>query len=79
MAVATRVVMFSCSSASCKRQRVDDRRQHSHVVGRATVHAARARRQAPKQVAAADDDGDLHAELLDLADLFRDLRWRRVG
>ena len=38
------------------------------------VHAARAGRQAAEQVAAADDDGDLDAELLDFADLPGDLR-----
>ena len=56
-----------------QRQRVDDRRQHPHVVGRRAVHALRARRQAAEQVAAADHDRGLDAELLDLLDVFRDL------
>ena len=50
-----------------QRQRVDDRREHAHVVGRRAVHALGARREAAEQVAAADDDGDLDAEVLDLA------------
>ena len=56
-----------------QRQGVDDRGQHAHVVGGRPVHAAGAGRQAAEQVAAADDDGDLDAELLDFADLAGDL------
>ena len=62
-----------------KRQRVDDRRQHPHVVRGGAIHAARARRDAAEDVAAADDDGRLHAHRLDFADLLGDLgRHRRV-
>ena len=60
-----------------KRQRVDDRRQHPHVVRGGAIHAARARRDAAEDVAAADDDGRLHAHRLDLADLLGDLGGHR--
>ena len=52
-----------------QREGVDDRGQHAHVVGGRPVHALGARRQAAEQVAAADDDRGLDAELLDLADV----------
>ena len=65
---------FCCSSASCSARRVDDRGQHAHVVGGGAVHAARAGRQAAEDVAAADDDGRLDAEALDLADVAGDAR-----
>ena len=60
-----------------QRQGVDDRGEHAHVVGGGAVHAARAGRQAAEQIAAADDDGGLDAELLDFADLAGDLRGDR--
>ena len=56
-----------------QRQRVDDGGEHAHVVGRRAVHALRAGGEAAEQVAAADDDGGLDAELLDFADLLGDL------
>ena len=76
MAVATRVgtPLFE---RVLQRQRVDDRREHAHVVGGRAVHPARARRQAAEEVAAADDDGRLHAEGLDFADVSGDLRRHR--
>ena len=52
-----------------QRQGVDDRRQHAHVIGRGAIHALGAGGQAAEQVAAADDDAGLDAELLDFADL----------
>ena len=54
-------------------QGVDDRRQHAHVVGGRPVHAARARRDATKDVAAADDDGGLDTHALDFGDVLGDL------
>ena len=57
-----------------QRQRVDDRGEHAHVVGGRAVHALGAGRQAAEQVAAADHDGGLDAELLDLGDVLGDLR-----
>ena len=57
-----------------QRQRVDDRRQHAHVVGGRAIHAARAGRDAAEDVAAADDDGGLDAHALDLGDVLGDLR-----
>ena len=44
-------------------QRVDHRRQHPHVVGGRAVHATGARRDAAKDVAAADHDGRLDAHV----------------
>ena len=38
------------------------RRQHADVVGRRTVHVAGALRNAAKDIAAADHDGDLYAQ-----------------
>ena len=73
MAVATRVTMPGVLERVLQREGVDHRREHAHVVGGRAVHAARARREAAKQVAAADDDRGLHAELLDFADLLCDL------
>ena len=60
-----------------QRQGVDDRGQHAHVVGGGAVHAAGAGRQAAEDVAAADDDGRLDAEALNLADVARDARGDR--
>ncbi len=69
IADATRVTTLCFSSASCSARRVDDRGQHAHVVGGGAVHALGARGQPPEQVAAANHDADLHAQLLDLADV----------
>ena len=57
-----------------QRQGVDDRRQHAHVVAGGAVHPARAGGEPPEDVAAADDDGGLDAERLDLLHVVRDLR-----
>ena len=74
MAVTTRVTDALLLERILKRQRVDHRGQHAHVVGGGAIHAARARGDAAEDVAAADDDGRLHAHRLDLADLAGDLR-----
>ena len=65
MAVISRVSQPSDSSASCKRQPVDHRGQHAHVVGGGLLDAGVAGGElgAAEDVAAADDDGDLHAVL----------------
>ncbi len=60
-----------------QRQRVDDRRQHAHVVGVRAVHAARAGGDAAEDVAAADHQRDLDAQAVDVDDLVGDLRQRR--
>ena len=52
-----------------QRQGVDDGREHSHVVARDAVDALRRRRDAPDDVSAADDDGNLDAEARDFRDL----------
>ena len=52
-----------------KRQRVDERREHAHVVGGRPVHAAAAPVDAAVDVAAADHDGDLYAPVADRPDL----------
>ena len=74
IAVATRVGDADLLERVLEREGVDDGREHAHVVGGRTVHALRAGRQTAEQVAAADDDGGLHAELLDPADFAGDLR-----
>ena len=53
---------------------VDDRGQHTHVVGGGPVHPPHAGRQPSEDVPAADHDGDLDAEPMDFSDLFGDLR-----
>ena len=42
-----------------QRQRVDDRRQHAHLVGGNAVHFLSLLGHAPKEIPAADDNGDL--------------------
>ena len=69
MALCTRVGAPSFSSASCKREGIDDRRQHAHVIAGGAFHAALAAAQAAKNVAAADHHDHLHAEFAHLADL----------
>ena len=56
-----------------EREGVDDGREHAHVVGGGAVHALGAGRQPAEQVAAADHDRGLDAELLDFADVLGDL------
>src|ERR1017187_130981 len=59
------VVLFQCV---LQRQRVDHGGQHPHVIARGAVEAVLARRQPAKDVAAADDDGQLDIQLLDVLD-----------
>ena len=54
-----------------QRERVHDRGEHAHVVARDAVHAGAREAGAAEEVAAADDDGDLDAELADRADFDR--------
>ena len=60
-----------CQKRVLQRQGIHDRRQHAHIVCRSPVHVL-ARTSAP-EVAAPDDNGDLHAQLVDLLDLLGDL------
>ena len=62
-----------CSSALCKREAVDHGGEHAHVIGRGAIHPAMAGGEAAPDVAAADDDRDLHAEVVHLLHLPRDL------
>ncbi len=55
-----------------QRQRVDDARQHAHVVGAGAVHALGRRADAADDVAAADHDGDLDAHRVDGCQLLGD-------
>jgi hypothetical protein len=57
-----------------ERERVDDGREHPHVVARDAVDALRRRRHAADDVSAPDHDRRLHAEARDLGDLVRDAR-----
>src|SRR5262249_61378603 len=50
-------------------QRVDARRHHPHVVSGGAVHSARARGDSSEDVAAADDDRDLHTKAGHIAHL----------
>ena len=56
-----------------KRQRVNHRGQHSHVVGGHPVHPLRRARKPTEDVAAADDHADLHARADDFGDFASDL------
>ena len=44
------------------RERINDRRQHAHVVGLGALHAGGGAREAAKDIAAADHQADLHAK-----------------
>ena len=56
-----------------ERETVDDRGEHAHVVAGGAVDPALLAVETAKDVAAADDDADLHAECLDLLHLLADL------
>ena len=60
-----------------ERQAVHDGREHPDVVARGPVHPPCRRGEAAEDVAAADDDPDLHAKAMDLGDLARDERAER--
>src|SRR6185437_9364248 len=49
-------------------ERVDDRGQHAHVVGGDAVHVAGLLGDAAKKISASDDNGDLHADRVDVAE-----------
>ena len=55
-----------------QRQRVEDGREHPHVVGGRAVHPRRRAGHAAVDVAGADDDRDLDAAVVDLLDLLGD-------
>ena len=73
MAVTTRVDDALLFERVLQRQRVDDGRQHAHVVGGRPIHPAGAGGHAAEDVAAADDDGRLDAHALDFGHVLRDL------
>jgi len=56
-----------------QRERVEDGRQHPHVVGRRPIHSAAGAGDAAKDVAAADDDGDLSSEGVKIGDFSGDV------
>jgi len=51
-----------------ERERVHDRRQHTHVIGGNTIEALCAGGKTAKDVAATDHDTDLNAEFMDILD-----------
>ena len=55
-----------------QRQRVQDRREHAHVVAGGAVHPLRGRLHAAEDVARALHDRDLDAAVVDALDLLRD-------
>ena len=72
MAVCTRVGWPELLEGVLQGQGVDDRGEHAHVVGLGAVHARAGAGHAPPDVAAADDDGDVDAEVAaDVDDLAR--------
>ena len=72
IADSTRVKTRARSSAS-RRERVDHRGEHPHVVGGDAVHALGAVGDAAEDVAAAADHRDLEAQVVDFLDLGRDV------
>ena len=78
IAVCTRVCTPALLQGVLERQGVDHRGEHAHVVAGHAVDAAVARGQAADDVAAADDDGDLHPQGVDVADLVGDRRHHRL-
>jgi hypothetical protein len=50
-------------------QRVHDRTQHTHMVGRYPIHPCLGKPPASKQIAAADHHTDLHAHPVEVRDL----------
>lgn len=56
-----------------QRQRVDDRGQHTHVIGGNAVHVTRLVGHAAEKIAAADYDRDLHAQFVNVRQLGGDL------
>ena len=56
-----------------QRQRVDHRGQHAHVIGGDAVHVLGLLGDAAKEIAAADDDRDLHAQFVNVGQFGRDL------
>ena len=62
-----------------QRQRIDDRRQHAHVIGAGAIHSLGAGGNPAEDVSAPDDDADLDAHLDDVAHLLGDLLQRLRG
>ena len=56
------------------RERVHDRREHTHVIGSRALEALGCRRDPAKDIAAADDDTDFEAHVLGVGDFARDTR-----
>src|ERR1700757_2251569 len=52
-----------------QRERVDDSRQHPHVIGGYTIHVLGLLRDAAEEISATHYDRDLHAKLLHIGDL----------
>ena len=73
IAVWTRVGEADVLEGALQGQAVDDRGEHAHVVGGGALHAAMAGAQSAPDIAAADDDRDLHAEVVHFFDLRADL------
>src|SRR5581483_9744169 len=59
------------------RERVEDRREHAHVVAGRAVHPLRGRLEAAVEVAAADHERDLEPERMDVDELARERVHRR--
>ena len=64
MALCRRVTDALLFERVLQRQAVDDGRQHAHVVAGGAVDRKRFLARAAKDVAAADDDGHLHAQVV---------------
>src|SRR5215470_1548762 len=58
--------------AVLQHQRIDHGRHHTDVVGGRTLHALTGAADTPKNVAGTDDNGELDAETVDIADLSSD-------
>ncbi len=72
IAVCTRVDDAALLELALQREAVDDGGEHSHVIRGRAIHPAMTGGESAPDVAAADDDRDLHPEVVDLLHLARD-------
>ena len=54
-----------------QREAINDGREHAHVIGGYPVHVFRLLRHATEEVPSAHDDGQLHAQLMNVGQLRR--------
>ena len=78
MADMTRVGHAVLLQGILEGEAVHDRREHAHVVAGRPFHALGGRREAAEDVAATDDDGDLHPGVCAWC-TWRAMNWHTCG